>query len=377
MIVTGEASGDMHGARLVNAMQEMQPQLSFCGMGGVELKNAGVTMLFDAAKIAVVGLTEVISHFSDILVARRTLIDAMKKERPALLILIDYPDFNLLLAAKAKKLGIPVFYYISPQVWAWRAGRVKKIGRLTDQVGVILPFEKEFYKQRGVDVEYVGHPLTDTVTATKSKNTFLQEHNIAPEKTVIGLLPGSRKKEISSLLPDFLEAARLLAEKIENISFLLPRAATVSPELLEKNGLERFREKIDIQVVDADRYNLMAACDAVVCASGTVTLELAILGTPTVTCYRVSPRTYRIGRLLVKLEFFSLVNLIAGRKIIPELLQDEVQPAIIAEHLQRMVRDNSYRQTLCEGLKEVRTKLGEPGASKRAARLALKTAGLQ
>lgn len=383
MIVAGEASGDMHGARLVEAMQAVQPNLVFSGIGGRELAAAGVEMLFDASKLAVVGITEVISHLGDILAARRALVRRLRKEKPALLILIDYPDFNLLLAAKAKKLGIPIFYYISPQVWAWRSGRVKKIGRLTDRVGVILPFEKQFYAARGVEVDFVGHPLKDTVSRDKlaSREDFLrtQKLSIDTETRIIGLLPGSRSKEIRSLLPDFLAAARILVsrEPEKKWLFLLPRASTVSEELLLESGLAACREetenKLDIHVLSDSRYryDLMAACDAVVAASGTVTLELAILAVPCLSTYRISARTYRLGRLLVRhIRFFSLVNLIADQEIIPELLQDAVTPEAVAGHLQRMLNDSSYRNNLVQGLTEVADKLGPPGCAKRAAELA-------
>ena len=375
MIVAGEASGDMHGARLVKAMQELQPDLSFSGIGGRELTAAGVHMLYDASKLAVVGLTEVISHLGDILAARKALIEQMRTIKPALLILIDYPDFNLLLASKAKKLAIPVFYYISPQVWAWRSGRVKKIGRLTKRVGVILPFEKDFYASRGVEVDFVGHPLVDTVKTSLSREEFLSSHNIElkPDTRIIGILPGSRSKEIRNLLPDFLGAAHLLAgEKPDNYIFLLPRASTVSRELLLENGLSDFQDKLNIHSFSDNRYDLMAACDAVVTASGTVTLELAILGIPAVTTYRVSPRTYRVGRLLIRhIKYFSLVNLIADRQVIPELLQNEVTPENIAGHLQAMLDDSAYRKKILQGLAEVTEKLGAPGCSKRAAKIAI------
>ncbi|MEA2115526.1 MAG: lipid-A-disaccharide synthase [Thermodesulfobacteriota bacterium] len=375
MIVAGEASGDMHGARLVKAMRELQPGLLFSGIGGRELTAAGVHMLYDASKLAVVGLTEVISHLGDILAARKALVEQMRTIKPALLILIDYPDFNLLLAAKAKKLGIPVFYYISPQVWAWRSGRVKKIGRLTKRVGVILPFEKDFYAARGVEVDFVGHPLVDTVKVSRNKEEFLRSHNIEckPGTRIIGILPGSRSKEIRSLLPVFLAAAHLLAgKKPDNYIFLLPRASTVSKELLLENGLSDYRDKLNIHSFSDNRYDLMAACDAVVTASGTVTLELAILGTPAVTTYRVSPRTYRIGRLLIRhIKYFSLVNLIADMQVIPELLQNEVTPENIAKHLQAMLNDSAYRKNILQGLAEVTEKLGAPGCTKRAAEIAI------
>ncbi|MCI5207454.1 MAG: lipid-A-disaccharide synthase, partial [Candidatus Electrothrix sp. ATG2] len=327
--------------------------------------------------LAVVGITEVMSHLGDILAARRALIRRMEEEKPALLILIDYPDFNLLLAAKAKKMGIPVFYYISPQVWAWRSGRVRKIGRLTNRVGVILPFEKDFYAARGVEVDFVGHPLKDTVNRdrVRSKEDFLRAHNlsITPQTRIIGLLPGSRSKEVRSLLPDFLAAAQILVSKEQDKKwlFLLPRASTISEDLLQEAGLGEYKELFDIKVVSDERYDLMAACDAVVAASGTVTLELALLGVPTLTTYRVSPRTYQLGRLLIRhIRFFSLVNLIADREVIPELLQKDVTPTAIAEHIQLMINKSLYRKKLLKGLDEVAEKLGPPGCAQRAAELA-------
>ncbi len=373
MIVSGEPSGDMHGARLVRAMLERAPELRFCGMGGPELRAAGVEILYDAHKLAVVGITEVIGHLGDILAARRTLIRRMQENRPALLILIDYPDFNLLLAARAKKLGIPVFYYISPQVWAWRKGRTGKIGRLSDRIAVILPFEKDFYGRHGIQVDFVGHPLVDGVRTTMKKTDFLRQHNIPEENTIIGLLPGSRSREIRNLLPSFLQAATLLTGRIDKkCTFLIPRAASIPESLLREHGLSEFDDRLDIRVISENRYDLMAACDAVVAASGTVTLELALLDIPAVVTYRVSARTYRIGRLLVRnVKYFSLVNLIGGKKIIPELLQDEVTPERIARELARMLTDGPARKNILAGLAEVRRRLGGPGASERAARIAL------
>lgn len=375
MIVSGEASGDMHGARLVRAMLDQDPDISFCGMGGTELRAAGVEILYDAHKLAVVGITEVISHLGDILAARRTLIKRMRDNRPALLILIDYPDFNLLLAARAKKMGIPVFYYISPQVWAWRKGRTGKIGRLTDRVAVILPFEQQFYANYGIQVDFVGHPLVDGVRTTMEKAEFLRLHDIGLNNTIIGLLPGSRSKEIRNLLPDFLRAAALLTNQVSaECTFLVPRASSIPESLLMENGLTNYKKMLDIRVVSEHRYDLMASCDAVVAASGTVTLELALLGVPTVVTYRVSPRTYRLGRLLVRgVKYFSLVNLIGDRMIIPELLQDEVTPERIVKELVPMLVDQENRKTMLASLAEVRRRLGSPGASRRAAKIALES----
>lgn len=371
MIVAGEASGDLHGAHLVHSMREISPSISFFGMGGTELKDAGVEVLFDAARISVVGLTEVFSHLRDILAARRLLMQEMKSRKPALLIVIDFPDFNLMLAAKARKLGIPVLYYISPQVWAWRSGRVGKIGRLANRIAVILPFEKDFYRERNVTVDFVGHPLMDSVKTTCTPEEFRQSLSIDRGKTVIGLLPGSRTREIMTLLPDFLAAAKRLTVITDNdYVFLLPRASTISLQLLNENGLDSYRNQLDIRVLDSNRYDLMAACDAAVAASGTVIMELAILGIPTVAAYRVSPRTYFLGRMLTNLKSFTLVNLIAGRNIIPELLQDQATPVNIARELALILDAEDVRNKIVQGLEEVRQKIGRPGASKRAAEIA-------
>ena len=373
MIIAGEASGDMHGANLVKALQVMSPDITFSGMGGKELAAAGVDILFDAAKIAVVGIVEVFSHLKDILKARQTLIEEMRKKKPALLILIDFPDFNMLLAAQAKKLNIPVFYYISPQVWAWRSGRVKKIGRLSSRVATILPFEQQFYKKYGYEVDFVGHPLLDTVHTTMSKADFLKKYDISADNRLIGIIPGSRSKEIKFLLADFLQAALLFQQQTDRpCTFLLPKASTISNSQLEENGLAEFGQNLDIRVISENRYNLMEACDAALTASGTVTLELAILGTPAVVAYKLSPKTYYLGKILIRnIRFFSLVNLISDRKIIPELLQDEVTPSRLAAELDRLLTNPVENQQVQQSLKSLISLLGGPGASAKAASIAL------
>ncbi len=373
MIVAGEASGDLHGANLVRAMQAQVQDIHFCGMGGKELEQAGVELLCDASKLAVVGVTEVLSHLGDILRARRALIERMRKQPPALLILIDYPDFNLWLAATAKELDIPVFYYISPQIWAWRRSRIHTIKQLTDRIAVILPFEQEYYARQDCRVDFVGHPLVDTVKPRMERAEFMALHQIDPAKKLIGLLPGSRRKEVAALLPDFLASAQLLARDFpEAYTFLIPQASTITRQVLDENGLADWAGRMDFRVISDDRYSMMAACDAVVAASGTVLLELAILGIPMVATYRTSYYTYLLGRLLVRhLVHFSLVNLIGGRAIIPELLQDEVTPERIAQELIMLIKDQEVRATLQAGLKEVQEKLGGPGASDRTATIAL------
>jgi lipid-A-disaccharide synthase len=372
MIVAGEASGDLHGAHLVKAMRRHEPDLVFYGMGGVELTAAGVELLYDAKKLAVVGAFEVLAHLPDIIAAQRILKKRMKEDRPCLLVLIDFPDFNLMLAKKAKKLGIPIFYYISPQVWAWRSGRVKTIGRLVNRIGVILPFEEQFYRDRGVQAHYVGHPLLDSVKVEMSRDAFCRRYEIDPDHKIVGLLPGSRKKEISALLPTFLEAAKRMQQKYQkHIVFLISLASTITEEDLQGNGLDAYRQFVDIRIVRQNRYDMMAACDAVVAASGTVTLELAILNTPMVVVYKVSPQTYYLGKLLIKIKYFSLVNLIAEAPVVPELLQDQGNPGSIEVELAFLLFDEYTRHKMQEGLSLVRQRLGEPGASENAARLAL------
>jgi lipid-A-disaccharide synthase len=373
MIVTGEASGDMHGANLIKAMRAMQPELVVRGMGGEALISQGMAPLYDAAKLSVVGLSEVFSHLGDIRAAQRLLGQQLIVNRPGLLILIDLPDFNLMLAKKAKKLGIPVFYYISPQVWAWRSGRVRKIKRLVDRMAVILPFEKDFYRRKGMTVDFVGHPLLDVVKARISRPTFLAGQGIemAGQK-IVGLLPGSRRKEVATMLPIFIAAAVRLEKQLGRMTFLMPVAPTLTAADLAGCGLEDCG--LDIRLIRSDRYDLMAACDAVVAASGTVTLELAILKVPMVVSYRVSRLTYFLGRKFIKVDYASLVNLIAGREIVPELLQEKATPANISRALLQLLEDNAVRARMKQGLDGVVGSLGEPGASRRAAELALSVA---
>ncbi len=374
MIIAGEASGDLHGARLVKAMLAKQPDLSFCGMGGKELIAAGTDVLFDAKKIAVVGLAEVFSHLPDIFKARKILKTTLKKEHPSLLILIDFPDFNLMLARNAKKLGIPVFYYITPQVWAWRTGRVKTISKRVDRIGVILPFEEEFFRSHGLAADYVGHPLLDSVKISSDRDAFCRSHGIDSDNLCIGLLPGSRKKEIATLLPILLKTALRLQQKSKKrMAFLLPLASTISEKEIRENGLDDFGKELDIYLIKENRYDMMAACDIAVVVSGTVTLEMALLDTPMVVIYKVSQGTYRLGKLLINkdLKYFSLVNLIADTDVVPELFQEEVTPERIEAEVAAILFDTERREKMLRGLEDVRERMGEAGASEKAAGLAL------
>lgn len=368
MIVTGEASGDLHGAKMLHALKELLPDLKVYGMGGAELETEGMELLFDASRVSVVGISEVFSHLKDIVAAQHCLRRRLATDPPDLLILIDLPDFNLMIAKQAKKRGVKVFYYITPQVWAWRRGRARKLKKYTDKLGVILPFEESFFRRLGVDAEYVGHPLLDSVKTTASRSQFRDQHGLTETAKCVGLLPGSRKKEVDNLLPIFFATAEKLQQQSrENLTFFVPKAPTLSLMDLENGGLDRYRDHLDVRVIDSDRYTMMAACDCVVAASGTVTLELAILRVPMVVVYKTAPLTYFLGRLLVRLRFFSLVNLIAEKQIVPELLQDEVTPERILHHLLPLLTSTSDRQEMIDSLERVGRQLGSSGASTRAA----------
>ena len=369
MISTGEASGDLHGASLISAIKRLAPDVEVCGIGGKALQGQGVELLHDVSGLAVTGFIEVFSHLSDIRAAKNAMEQRLKEWRPNLLILIDYPDFNFMLAKKAKRLAIPILYYISPQVWAWRSGRAKKISRLVDRMAVILPFEQEFYRQKQIKVDFVGHPLLDSVKPTCSRKEFLKRHVLSRDGARVGILPGSRKKEISFILPVFLDAAKRLYDWRKDLVFLLPLAPTLTRADLEKNGLDDCG--LDIKVISGNRYDLMAACDAVMAASGTVTLELAVLNIPMVVSYRTSRLTYFLGRRLIKVQFASLVNLVAGKEVVEELLQDDAQPNKIADAVMRILKDKRKSNRMREQLDDVCKQLGKPGASDRTAQLAM------
>ncbi|MFU8818782.1 MAG: lipid-A-disaccharide synthase [Desulfurivibrio sp.] len=369
LIVAGEASGDMHGANLVKAIKARRPEVRISAMGGGALAAQGVELVYESSRLAVVGLIEVLSHLGEIRAALAKLRAFLREQRPELLILIDYPDFNLMLAASAKKLGIPVFYYISPQVWAWRQGRVRTIRERVDRMAVILPFEKEFYRARGMEVEFVGHPLLDELAGVVADQPGKGLRD-RPGK-LIGLLPGSRRREIATMLPIFLAAARRLAAELPTPPrFILPLAPGLDRRELMRHGLDQVAD-LQIEISSEDRHRTMAACDAVMAASGTVTLELAILGVPVVAAYKLSSLTYLMGRWLIDLPHATLVNLVAGREVIPELLQYEATPEKISRAVSTLLEDAGRREEMLAALAEVSRKLGGTGASRRAAHLAL------
>lgn len=366
MIIAGEASGDLHGSRLVAAMRNRNKALFFCGIGGQALKASGVRIFVDASELSVVGITEAFSKLPNLLKGMAVVKKTLKRLLPDLLILIDFPDFNLNVAACAKKLGIPVLYYISPQIWAWRPGRVKKIGKLVDHVAVILPFEEDFYKKHQIPVTFVGHPLLDTNLDYGTKIFRKPENDIS----VIGLFPGSRDREIARHLPIMLGAAQILLKRMKNVKFIISVAPDVKRKTLEEivskhNGIA------DFEIVSGHVTKIFDKSTVVIAASGTVTLESAISGTPMVIIYKVSPISYLLGRALIQVKHIGLVNLITGKKIVPELLQDQASPIRIADTVFNMLSDASGLEKLRLELLQVKDLLGGPGASERVADIAI------
>ncbi len=366
MIIAGEASGDQHGARVVEAMRRKVPDLYFFGIGGKALEAAGVRILVEAATLSVVGITEVFAKLPNLLRGMRCAKQALKQLKPDLLILIDFPDFNLHVAAAAKKANIPILYYISPQIWAWRTGRVKKIGALVDHVAVILPFEEKFYKDHHVPVTFVGHPLLDASLAP-----LRPQHPVDSQQTLtIGFLPGSRDREVASLLPVMLAAAGLLENRGRQVRFLVSQARTLERAFFEEIiDRQHYRGSLEIDTGPVDQ--LFEKCDLIVAASGTVTLEAAIAGVPMIIIYRVSPLSYRLGRMLIQVPYIGLVNLIHNESVVTELVQDDVSAANIVNAVDNLIMDPARLQSMRDKLYAIREKLGGPGASGRVADIAL------
>jgi len=371
-IIAGEASGDAHGANLVKAMTAADPSLAFRGVGGRELREAGVELLWDAAEVAVVGLMEVARHLAAIARAFRLAVHGLRTWKPHLLILIDFPDFNLLVARKAKRLGIPVMYYISPQVWAWRPGRIKNIRRCVDRMVVLFPFEETLYREAGVPVSFVGHPFLDSVTGRAREEPGRDLTPNLGGRPVVGLLPGSRRNEVRVLLPVMLEAAASLARHTPHAHFLLPLASTIKAEQVRPLLQAR---SVPLTVVEGRTREAIQACDVIVAASGSVTLEAAILGTPLVIVYKVHRLSYEIGRRLIRVKHIGLVNLVAGDTVAPELIQDRVTPEDIVKEVKSILEDPGRQAWIRSRLDEVRRRLGSPGASVRAAEIALSLLG--
>ncbi len=361
LIVAGEASGDMYGAEVVRSLRKKFPAATFYGLGGERMRNAGVEIEGDISKTAVVGPFEMLSSLGNLYGVFRRLAEHVEAERPTAAILIDFPDFNLRLAKRIKHAGAPVIYYISPQVWAWREGRVKQIRQLVDKMLVILPFEEELYRKAGVDVEFVGHPLIDLVRATKSKDEFCADHGIDARKPILAMLPGSRRKEVRFILPTLSLAAKLISEKKPDMQLILPVAA----------GLDRrFVQQLagtQIKVITNDTYNLLRHSRAAVVASGTATLETALLGTPEVIVYRISKATWTLGKFLLKVRLFGIVNIILGEEVVPELFQDRMTPETVSQTALRLLDDVWLQSQIRGNYEKLRRQLGSGNVSERVA----------
>jgi lipid-A-disaccharide synthase len=395
LLSAGEASGDTYGAQLIDALRQFAPGSTFFGMGGEKMRASGCELLIDAKDVAVVGLVEVVKHLPDIRRRFKHLVAEAARRKPDAAILIDFPDFNLRLARELHGLGIPVFYFVSPQIWAWRTGRVKQIRKYVRKMIVIFPFEQEFYARHGVEVSYVGHPLAYEPPPQISREEFAAQHGLDPKKQWIALLPGSRRKEVRLNLPPLAEAAGLLQKQGE-FEFLLPVASTLSDawlcEQLEAQGLKpqfinapdaalKGRSSTPALAAEVEtkapqthlstnaRATLMHSRAAVV-ASGTATVEAALSGTPFVVVYRLAPLTWLLGRRLVKLDTFAMPNLIAGKKIVPELIQKDFTAQNVARELNAIIPDGPARQQMEAALKMVQQRLHDSPDAEAPARRA-------
>jgi lipid-A-disaccharide synthase len=368
LIVAGEASGDLHGSKLVKESLLIDPDLTFFGIGGRKMREEGVEILVDASEMAVVGLVEILSHFRVIYRAYSLLKKIIRTSPPDLLILIDYPEFNLRLAKVAKSAGVKVLYYISPQVWAWRVGRVKKIGRLVDMMAVVFPFEVPFYEREGVPVTFVGHPLVDTVKPSMDRSEAFDRFGLDPTRKIVGLFPGSRRGEIKNLLATIIDAAVILHREHPELQFILPLAPS-----LAKSDIEPYLETapLEVKVVEGEVYDVMQVCDAIISVSGTVTLEAALMETPMVIIYRVSPLSYEIGKRLIKVDHIGLCNIVAGERIVKELIQDDADPEPIAAETSRLLNDKEYAEEMRTRLRQVRSRLGKGGGAANVARVVI------
>jgi len=366
MILAGEASGDAHAAEFVEQLKHERPDIRISGMGGRAMSRAGVDVFFDSSIIAVVGLIEVIRHWGDIRRAMAIVRERLEQTRPDLLVLVDYPEFNLKMARRARELDIRVLFYISPQVWAWRPKRIHKIGRLIDHMAVIFKFEQAFYEDAGIPVTFVGHPLVDKVQSGEDPAALRARLAIGSADRVIGLFPGSRQSEISRLLPLMFETARLLQKRDPGTRFLLPVASTLDYRDLEQRCAD---SGLDIRLSGDDIYTTIVCCDAIASCSGTVTLEIALLGVPMCIVYRMSGLSYLIMSRLITIPRIGLANIVAGKPVVRELLQDDANAENLSRELTALIDDREYRRQIIDGLARVRENLGVGGGARNMAQL--------
>jgi lipid-A-disaccharide synthase len=376
LLSCGEPSGDLYAGALVRELRSLIPGVVVEGLGGPQFAAAGGVLLADYRGLAVTGLTEAIAKVPLSLRTIRRLVGAARSNRPHAFIAIDSPDFNFPLARRIRKLGIPILYYISPQIWAWRRGRLKTIRQLADRMLVIFPFEEAIYREGNVPVEFVGHPLVDLIHVTAPREAFLHGLGLSPSAPTVALLPGSRPNEVKRILPDLLRAAPIIRSRIPDAQFLVARAPNLDDQLFAAamvDGLHGPR----ITVVENDTDTVLASADAAVTASGTATVQAALHGTPMVVVYRLSPITFQLARRLVKVDRVAMVNLIAGEQVAPELIQDRFTPEAVAGEVTSLLTDGSRAGSIRERLARVRNRLGPPGASRRAAEAIVRGVRLQ
>ena len=379
LISAGEASGEFYGAKLMEALRcqvahrTPVPTLEFFGVGGDQMRAAGCNLVVDAREIAEVGIVEVVKHIPTIYRRFREVVREAERRRPDAAVLIDFPDFNLRLARELHKRGIPVIYYVSPQLWAWKQGRIERVRKYVRKMLVIFPFEERFYRERGIEVQFVGHPLSDLPSPQISREQFAAEYKLDPRREWIALLPGSRRGEVSRILPTLLEAAQLLGPEYV---YIVPVASTLDEGWVA--SFLRNRAGPQIALTRDARASLLHARAAAV-ASGTSTLEAALIGTPFTMVYRVAPLTWSLGRRLVKVDRFAMVNLIAERDVVPELVQAEFTPQRVCAELRQLMPEGTIRKSMTEDFNDVRRRLRPNGpggnASERAAQAVLTLLG--
>ena len=368
VIIAGEASGDIHAANLVSAINRLNQEVKFFGLGGDKMEESGVKLFYNLADLAVVGFFEVIKNLKKF---RRIFFDLLKKIdeiKPQAVILIDYPGFNLRLAKELKKRKIKVIYYISPQIWAWGGNRIETIKRYIDKMIVILKFEEELYYNSGIDVSFVGHPLLDIVLATQKREEFLKGNNLSDDNSTISLLPGSREKEVQRMLPIMLQSAKIIHDKIPYTQFILIKSYTLDQGLLDKY-IKNF--DLPIKVIENDTYNCLNVCDFAIVTSGTATLETAIFKKPMVILYKISFLTWLFLRTMIKIPYIGLVNVIANKKIVPEYIQYDCNPKKISTKVIEILTDKEKYSRTKSDLEKTSALLGSPGASNRAAKIVL------
>jgi lipid-A-disaccharide synthase len=367
LLSCAEASGDLYAGALTRELRALEHGVQIAGLGGPHFQAAGGELLADYRGIAVTGLSEALVKIPESLATLRRLIASAARNKPDALVVIDSPDFNFRLAPRIRRLGVPVIYYISPQIWAWRKGRLKSIRGFADRVLVIFPFEEAIYREGGVPVEFVGHPLVDLTSTTASRETFLRARGLIPSAPCVALLPGSRANEVTRILPVLTAAAGLIRRAVPDGQFIIARAPNLDDELFAP-----VRDLTGAIVVEGDTDTVLASADVALTASGTATVQTALHNTPMVIVYRVSPLTYALGRRLVSVDAIGMVNLIAGEKIVPELIQGDFTPDAVAREAVSMLTDGDRAARVRDGLARVRARLGGPGASRRAAEAILK-----